>query len=1563
MSYSEYFEEKRKHMQKEKEEKNFNLFIPCYDVLNKEIYFFNFFNEDIVDMKSIDLSSKEVITVLMNQDPNFYDFINKDEINFKKLLPKLLSLEENEKLEKHLTKFKQNWEKMKILTKFNAISTLGGEYKNYFRRPYYSRFVLSENLKLYSFNSTTNIPQVLKTYTMSINVAFDPCKLEDRNFFKKEEEDKLKSRPYINDISLTTIVDSLIKEVVDYFYNQLDSQKEKLNEILNKDGLKYIHVLKFKGREEYLYGDSLIGAYQFIRGRLREHETIYFYLKILPLYIVSPPLTNFPPIIRTTKANESYVNLLKNYLKQYLPNSGIIYRLLRPDEKLKKRFIKQKYKRMERLSRFTESCDCCFPLWIKIKHLNNIYSLKYWLDNEEYNKNEMLIPNLKYLERKTTQVKINKNNKSNSININKDDKNKKTQNAMDEKKVNDKAKKEENELRKKSLIIMARKSESDNILQKELNKLTIVKIKLNYTEYSINILSTNNILGDDIGECVNLLSLDEMRMPPKAQKVSSTENRRMINSEFNKTKSLINDDEKESELIEEPNSIIKNETDLIKPEKDKEYFLGNLLYEKYKILILDKYQLPFSPPFIRIKVNLLYGSYSILSFRSAPYIFQNHINLNDKFLFDNSCLISNLPFETRIAITLEAYDKSLNNSFNLGSCQIPLYRSDGQIQSGPMKINIWPNISISPRFNNCSSFGLSTKHKTKIDAIEKGSYPSDAEKYKLEIMEKMEDDFKNIIRIYNREKKEKFNENNIDILIKKVEEKEKKKSGDNNNNNNNNQVVQSLNYNQNTTKHGHENKNETQKKNEINNNNDDSDNIINEFNDQQKEGDNENNSDNNLFSSEKNKDYCSISLEFPTYSSPMIYSQNSYQSYRDYLQIKYKKNSTAQMKEEEDDFQEIRKLYGNSQRDIKFIVDNFRESEFSSGENIIGSKGGSSFGRNRDNEYENNFGGYFGSKYNNQNDSNEIYPKDIWAYIKKTMPMIVKILKKDPLDKLEETEITTILVCRDYISTIPSALELFLRAIDWLNPLQVSIAHEYIKKWAKLQVEDAISLLDARFPDTETREFAVRMLRDLPDELINMYMLQLCQCLLYETFLVNPLSDFLIERSLTNPKLIGNAFFWNSRVSMKNPLFSDRLTIYLLTILMYSGENFLNNCFNGLYLNDYFEFMTYFVKLKKQEVNGDATEYAKVFLDFFTNQLKMIDFTFPIDPTYFGTSFGSNWQVFSSKMLPTKIVFKSREKDESVVIFKIGDDLRQDVLTLQIFNIMDKLWLENNLDLKLLPYKVCPTELKAGFIECLVGIELDQLQAEDGVAGVLDRELIVKYLRKSGKQNSSLETKFDNFIKSLAGYCVATCVIGIGDRHPGNIMIKENGIFFHIDFGHILGNFKSKFCIKRERTPFLLTPMMANVYSTVGKEEFFKTACVKAYNILRHNAQRLINMFIIMSTAGMPELCSMGDVGYAKTMLKLDIPNDEDAGNYFVALIKQSKNDRFRLVDNIFHYLKHRKPKKKTKGKDNKDKKGEKEEEEKKEGNEKDKDNKDKEKDKDKDNHKAEEKISKNNKE
>ena len=42
------------------------------------------------------------------------------------------------------------------------------------------------------------------------------------------------------------------------------------------------------------------------------------------------------------------------------------------------------------------------------------------------------------------------------------------------------------------------------------------------------------------------------------------------------------------------------------------------------------------------------------------------------------------------------------------------------------------------------------------------------------------------------------------------------------------------------------------------------------------------------------------------------------------------------------------------------------------------------------------------------------------------------------------------------------------------------------------------------------------------------------------------------------------------------------------------------------------------------------------------------------------------------------------------------------------------------------------------------------------------------------------------------------------------------GKLFHIDFGHFLGNFKSKMGMRRERAPFVFTPAMAAVLGRTG---------------------------------------------------------------------------------------------------------------------------------------------------
>ena len=96
-------------------------------------------------------------------------------------------------------------------------------------------------------------------------------------------------------------------------------------------------------------------------------------------------------------------------------------------------------------------------------------------------------------------------------------------------------------------------------------------------------------------------------------------------------------------------------------------------------------------------------------------------------------------------------------------------------------------------------------------------------------------------------------------------------------------------------------------------------------------------------------------------------------------------------------------------------------------------------------------------------------------------------------------------------------------------------------------------------------------------------------------------------------------------------------------------------------------------------------------------------------------------------------------------------------------------------------------------------------EAGRNATAVFDKTLYREWLKKHNPSKELWEGAVDRFTRSCAGYCVATYVLGIADRHNDNILLGENGLLVHIDFGHFLGHVKTAMGVNRDKSPFILT--------------------------------------------------------------------------------------------------------------------------------------------------------------
>lgn len=288
-------------------------------------------------------------------------------------------------------------------------------------------------------------------------------------------------------------------------------------------------------------------------------------------------------------------------------------------------------------------------------------------------------------------------------------------------------------------------------------------------------------------------------------------------------------------------------------------------------------------------------------------------------------------------------------------------------------------------------------------------------------------------------------------------------------------------------------------------------------------------------------------------------------------------------------------------------------------------------------------------------------------------------------------------------------------------------------------------------------------------------------------------------------------------------------------------------------------------------------------------------------------------KYMDSKKLPLWLVFTNADSHGSSIytIFKSGDDLRQDMLTLQMLRLMDGLWQEAGLDLRMSCYGCIATGDGVGMIEVVLNAETTakiHIQAGGASAALFKSETLANWIRSHNPSDEDYKVAVNNFIRSCAAYCVATYVLGIGDRHNDNVMLTKSGKLFHIDFGHFLGNYKKKFGIKRERAPFVFTHDFAYVMGGKDAPDFleFVGLCCDAFNVLRNKANMFINLFAMMLSTGIPELQEVEDIEYLRDAFALDLTEDK-AREKFKTLIYESLDTKTTLFMNAIHILAHNK--------------------------------------------------------
>ncbi|RWR84950.1 Phosphatidylinositol 3-/4-kinase [Cinnamomum micranthum f. kanehirae] len=508
---------------------------------------------------------------------------------------------------------------------------------------------------------------------------------------------------------------------------------------------------------------------------------------------------------------------------------------------------------------------------------------------------------------------------------------------------------------------------------------------------------------------------------------------------------------------------------------------------------------------------------------------------------------------------------------------------------------------------------------------------------------------------------------------------------------------------------------------------------------------------------------------------------------------------------------------------------------------------------------------------------------------------IQRILKYPPTRTLSGDERQLLWKFRFSLMSEKRALTKFLRCVEWSDVQEAKQALDLMGRWETIDVTDALELLSPVFESEEVRAYAVSVLERADDEELQCYLLQLVQALRFERSDKSRLSHFLVQRSLSNIEL-ASFLRWYVTVELHDPAYAKRFycTYEILEDNMMklaagvNGEEDGFKLWQSLVRQTELTAQLCSIMRDVRNVRGGTQKKIEKLRQLLSGLLSELTYfeepiRSPLAPDVLITGIvPSESSIFKSALHPLRLTFRTSSGGSCKVIFKKGDDIRQDQLVVQMVSLMDRLLKLENLDLHLTPYRVLATGQDEGLLEFIPSSSLAQILSE--------HRSIVNYLQKFHPDEDGpfgiTATCLETFIKSCAGYSVITYILGIGDRHLDNLLLRDDGRLFHVDFGFILGRDPKPF-----PPPMKLCKEMVEAMGGAESQYYtrFKSYCCEAYNILRKSSNLILNLFHLMAGSNIPDIASDPEKGILKLQEKfrLDL-DDEDSVHFFQDLINES---------------------------------------------------------------------------